>query len=71
MISDNLQGGKSSPIELGDGDLTLAAFDEIIPKIHITKALMETSMFLARSQRTRVGVSRAIPKVRKSFLSVN
>jgi hypothetical protein len=45
--------------------------DGIITKINIHKALMETSMLLERSQRTRVGVSRAIPTGRKSFLSVN
>jgi hypothetical protein len=52
-------------------DLTLAMIDGIIPKIHICKALMETSMPLAGSQRTRNGESRAISIGRKSFLSAN
>lgn len=53
--------------------LTLHKLDGIIPRnpIQPNKALTETSMPQTRSQRTRVGVSRATPTGGKSFLSVN
>jgi hypothetical protein len=71
MISTNLQGESEMSLDYSRGDLTLAAIDGIILKIHIIKALMETSMLLVRSQRTRAGGSRAISNGRKSFLSAN
>jgi hypothetical protein len=71
MISTNLQGESNMNLDFSRGDLTLAAIDGIILKTHIGKALMETSMLLVRSQRTRAGVSRVFSRGRKSFLSVN
>jgi hypothetical protein len=71
MIFANLQEENVRDMAFILSDLTFVTINGIIPKIHIAKAMMETSMLLAGSQRTRVGVSRAISTGRKSFLSVN